>query len=178
MFNAELHLSFRAITLHAFGDEDRGDPAEPIVLELGNADLDDSDDEVELHPNGPPNDYVALLKRNSGLLLLQENRIRGAYSRSGEAGLFALFVTGNFKNSLREWANAVLRNDGIRDISESGLDAYIGLELAISITSINEISDFWSSKRFLGSSDFADTMARNRFQQIRSHLKVHPAGGY
>jgi hypothetical protein len=73
------------------------------------------------------------------------------------------------------WTNAYLVINSDLPTTENGIDAYFGLEIAMSICKMNEISDFWSEKLFLGQKDFNATMNRNRFQRIRSAIQVHPS---
>ncbi|RLN74357.1 hypothetical protein BBJ28_00008624 [Nothophytophthora sp. Chile5] len=118
--------------------------------------------------------YVDALKTNSGLQLMKEGQIRNAYQEKGEYGLFSLFATEGFKRAVLVWTNEILESRGDSKISAGELNAYVGLELAMSICAISDISEFWSERRFLRQADFGDTMARSRFQAIRSGLKLHP----
>ncbi|OWZ01860.1 hypothetical protein PHMEG_00026682 [Phytophthora megakarya] len=51
-------------------------------------------------------------------------------------------------------------------------NAYIGLEMAMSLCKLNEISDYWSTKPFLRQVDFGEVMGRSRFQEIRGKVTV------
>ncbi|ETM56347.1 hypothetical protein L914_00669, partial [Phytophthora nicotianae] len=44
-------------------------------------------------------------------------------------------------------------------------NAFIGLELAMRASKLNDISENWSEKLFLGQADFSPAMGRSRFQK-------------
>ncbi|RLN51790.1 hypothetical protein BBJ28_00025435, partial [Nothophytophthora sp. Chile5] len=119
-------------------------------------------------------EYIASLTNGSGLHLVKEAQIRKAYREGGEVGLFSLFITHKFTATIRQWTNEQLVKQGRRVTTPSEFDAYLGLELAMSICPLNDITEFWSERRFLGQPDFVDTMGRSRFQAIRSSIKLHP----
>ena len=52
-------------------------------------------------------------------------------------------------------------------ISQEKFKAYVGIEIAMSIIKLNDISDYWSKKRFLGNKDISDVMSLNDFKTIR-----------
>ena len=54
------------------------------------------------------------------------------------------------------------------------LEAYIGLELAMSIVKIGNVKSYWGKARFSGHTDFRDTMSRDDFQKIRGSIQFHP----
>ncbi|GMF33858.1 unnamed protein product [Phytophthora lilii] len=102
-----------------------------------------------------------------------EARIKQAFDKDGSYGLFALFVTGVLRQSIRGWTSTRLEAGGKKPLTESELNAYLGLEIAMSICPLNDIADYWSGERFLGQPGFIETMACDRFQQIRSALQFH-----
>ena len=55
----------------------------------------------------------------------------------------------------------------------SQFKGYIGLEIAMSFNSFNNISDYWSTKMFARNKDFKDVMGRDVFKRIRGCLKLH-----
>jgi hypothetical protein len=59
-------------------------------------------------------------------------------------------------------------------VTASEMDAYIGLEMAMSLIPITDMKELWSNKTVQGHPDFKATMGRNRFQSIRGSLKIHP----
>ncbi|OWY96026.1 LOW QUALITY PROTEIN: hypothetical protein PHMEG_00033816 [Phytophthora megakarya] len=75
--------------------------------------------------------------------------------------------------TLQTWTANVLEARGKAKITESEFNAYCGLELAMSIWPLNEISEYWSESRFLGQPAFIETMPRTRFQAIRATLQFH-----
>ncbi|KAE8875232.1 hypothetical protein PF003_g40640 [Phytophthora fragariae] len=163
------------------GGED--DTEEPILGAFESSDGEYSEDGVDGRPN--PDDssdsvayaYIAALKTSSGLHLTDEEGIKRAYENHGELGLFSVFITQEFKASLRLWTNGALAKRGLAKATVVEFDAYLGLELAMSICPQNDISDFWSERRFLGQRDFMEIMGRTRFQTIRDCIKIHPQGG-
>ncbi|RLN37861.1 hypothetical protein BBJ28_00000464, partial [Nothophytophthora sp. Chile5] len=140
-------------------------------------DLDDSEGENDEETHTPAETaqaYIEKLSSESGLHLLQEGRVRQAYTESAERGLFGVFVTEQLKDKWRAWTNAVLSARGAPPVTVSELDAYLGLEMAMSLCPMTDIKEFWSTKLFLGQRDISDTMSRSRFQSIRASLVVHP----
>ena len=63
---------------------------------------------------------------------------------------------------------------GKKTISKDTFNAYIGLELAMSIVQPNDINDYWGTKMFLGNEKFKRIMPRGMFRDIRSSLKFYP----
>ncbi|KAE8890897.1 hypothetical protein PF005_g17992 [Phytophthora fragariae] len=131
-----------------FGEEDQADPEEPIV---GGYDTSDWDDVFapESRTGTERNDvlassYISALKNSSGLRLVNEEGIKKAYQAHGELGLFSVFITPEFKRSLRKWTNIALETRGVAAATAMEFDAYIGLEFTMSICPLNDISDFWS----------------------------------
>ncbi|RLN05777.1 hypothetical protein BBJ28_00019071 [Nothophytophthora sp. Chile5] len=112
-------------------------------------------------------EYIASLTNDSGLHLVEEAQIRKAYRDGGEVGLFSLFITHKFKDTIRQWTNEQLVKQGRRATTPSEFDAYLGLELAMSICPLNDITEFWSERRFLGQPDFDPTEALFQFIEGR-----------
>jgi Transposase IS4 len=56
--------------------------------------------------------------------------------------------------------------------------AYLGLEMAMSILQINDISYYWRKDMFTGHEDFKKTMSRDDFQHIRSNLVLRNPSSY
>ncbi|GMF49482.1 unnamed protein product [Phytophthora fragariaefolia] len=98
--------------------------------------------------------------------------------RTGNAylGLFSLFFTREFRDSLHSWTNTMLNDKGKPEVTVYELDAYIGLEIAMSFNPVTEIKELWSQKPFMGQSDFVSTMAGNRFEHIRARFQAHAPG--
>jgi hypothetical protein len=118
--------------------------------------------------------YIDSLSRSSGLRIMEEARARWAYQDHGELGLFSLFITKEFKDRIQKWTNEGLNLRGQPETTDNEFDAYIGLELAMSICPLNTISEFWSERRFLAQHDFSATMSCARFLCIRGRVKFHP----
>ena len=85
--------------------------------------------------------YVSSIDDHSGLHLSQEGKIRHAFDEHSEAGLFGLFFTQKFKDTLHGWTNAVLKRKGEEEVSPVEMDAMIGLEMAMSIVHLDAIKD-------------------------------------
>ncbi|ETP30017.1 hypothetical protein F442_20917 [Phytophthora nicotianae P10297] len=153
---------------------------EPIVGSIDTSDWYSTEDEatskstLRSTTSSTANGYIAAFKVSSGLHLVDEEETKRAYRNHGELGLFSLFITQEIKRSLGQWTNEALSIRGLAPTTIAEFDAYLGLEFAMSICPLNEISDFWSEKRFLGQHDFVETMGRTRFQNIRSSLKIYP----
>ena len=56
--------------------------------------------------------------------------------------------------------------------------AYLGLEMAMSILQMNDISYYCRKDMFTGHEDFKKTMLREDFQQIRSNLALRDPSSY
>uniref|UniRef100_H3H696 PiggyBac transposable element-derived protein domain-containing protein n=1 Tax=Phytophthora ramorum TaxID=164328 RepID=H3H696_PHYRM len=119
------------------------------------------------------NAYVDHLIQESGLHIVRDREVRTVYKDRGELGLLSLFFTREFRTSLQTWTNKMLKTKGRLEAMEFEIDAYIGLEIAISFNPVTDIKELWSQKLFMGQSDFALTMARNRFESIRARFQVH-----
>ncbi|KAE8966713.1 hypothetical protein PR001_g28316, partial [Phytophthora rubi] len=122
------------------------------------------------------NAYVDGLIRESGLHIIRDREVSLAYKERGKLGLFSLFFTREYRDSLRRWTNEILKDKGKDEATLFEIVAYIGLEIAMSIIPLTEIKELWSQKLFLGQLDFTKTMARNRFESIRARFQVHAPG--
>lgn len=144
---------------------------ETLLSALGDFDVDDVDDNLP-----PPNrSYVADILSNSSLRILQSGRVKKAFSESKELGLFRLFITRQWFEAMRSWVNEKLTIKGISTINENKFKAYIGLELATSLVSVNDLKDYWCKEMFSGQVDFKTTMGRDEFLEIRRNIVLcHP----
>ncbi|GMF49486.1 unnamed protein product [Phytophthora fragariaefolia] len=111
-----------------------------------------------------------------GLHIVREREVKAAYRERRELGLFSLFFTREFRDSLQSWTNKLLKEKGRPETTVYELDAYIGLEIAMSFNPVTEMKELWSQKPFMGQADFGSTMARNRFEAIRARFQVHSPG--
>ncbi|OWZ20040.1 hypothetical protein PHMEG_0005611 [Phytophthora megakarya] len=98
------------------------------------------------------NVYVDSLIRGSGLHIVRERE---------------------FRDSLLFWTNKMLKEEGKQEATVFELDAYIGLEIAMSFNPVTQIKELWSTKLFMGQADFGSTMSRNRFESIRARFQIH-----
>lgn len=87
--------------------------------------------------------------------------------------MFNLFLTKSFIECLCTWTNQEILHKGKYRATYSQLLAYIGLEISMSINQLNDIHDYWSSKMFLGNTDFQKVMSRDLFKNIRYSLKFY-----
>lgn len=67
---------------------------------------------------------------------------------------------------------------GLKSVNESKFRAYVGLEMAMSILQLNDISSYWRTGMFLGHDDFKSTMSRDDFQNIRANIILREPGTY
>ena len=120
------------------------------------------------------NRYIRSLLQSADLEILQPDLVKRAYQSNKELGLFHLFLPPTLIESFRLWTERSMlkRNNG--NLSVSKFNAYLGLEIAMSFMHCNNIYDYWSSKRFLGSRDIPQVMSRNTFTKIRSSVKLYP----
>ncbi|KAG3074716.1 hypothetical protein PI124_g21101 [Phytophthora idaei] len=116
---------------------------------------------------------IDIFASNSGLHLRKRNKIKQAYNAHGGRG-FYVFVTETFEHMWRDWTNEALKAKGEPSTIEAQLDAYLGLEMAMSLAPITDIKEFWFEKIFLGHRGFEATMRRNRFQEIHNSFNIHP----
>jgi len=113
---------------------------------------DDHFDTTELDKGGMEklyrNPYLKDLIDKSSTKLLHEANIRKEYDRSGEAGLFHLFLNKTLFSKLLAWLNVELKKQAKEEICMEKLLAYVGLELAMSLISFSEIADYWASSDY------------------------------
>jgi hypothetical protein len=114
------------------------------------------------------NEYIKALTKGSYLSLLQESKIKNAFKRDNEKGLFHLIFTQSFFDACLKWTNDELSGKGKSKVSKDKFMAYVGLEIAMSLVPLNSIAQYWESKTFSGHEDFKKTMSRNDFQEIRA----------
>ncbi len=104
----------------------------------------------------------------------EKSLVKREYEERKELGLFHLFLNRSFLECIRKWTNAELSKKGKKKVSTEIFNAYIGLELAMSIVQLNNMHDYWSTKMFLGNEDFKRIISRDMFKEIRSNLKFYP----
>jgi hypothetical protein len=119
----------------------------------------------------PKNEYIKMLRKQSKLVLLQKARakkaLRGPHE---ELGLFYLFFTMSFWDTIRLWTNKRLAAKGLPECTKECFAAYLGLEIGMSLVRFNTFKEYWSTGLFVGHQTFSATMSRNVFQQIRANL--------
>jgi Transposase IS4 len=120
------------------------------------------------------NSYVQSLLERSDLKILQVDRVNRSFEQNGACGLFKVFISRSFLDKMRKWTNQCLKEDGMREANETKFNAYIGLELAMSLLQFNDLHEYWKNNMFQGHKDFKTTMSRDDFMRIRSHLKLRP----
>ncbi|GMF56492.1 unnamed protein product [Phytophthora fragariaefolia] len=160
-------------------EDAEGAPGDTVANE---EEAEESDNEARATDSTPPveratgNAYIDRIIRNSGLHIVREREGKAAYRERRELGLFVLFFTREFRDSLQSWTNKLLKETGRPETTVYELDAYIGLEIVMSFNSVTGMKEPWSQKLFMGQADFGSTMARNRFEAIRARFQVHSPG--
>ncbi|KAK1941088.1 hypothetical protein P3T76_007794 [Phytophthora citrophthora] len=120
------------------------------------------------------NAYVDNLIRDSGLHIVRERERWQRHSRSVvNSACFLFFFSREFRDSLLLWTNKMLKEKGKQEATVFELDAYIGLEIAMSFNPVTQMKELWSTKLFMGQPDFGSTMSRNRFESIRARFQIH-----
>ena len=66
----------------------------------------------------------------------------------------------------------------MKTITSLEFEAYIGLEMDMSIIQLNDMKDYWSSKMCLGCEMFTKTIGRDHFLAIRSKIQIKVPGTY
>ena len=127
-----------------------------------------------VHANYETNRYIQSLLQNADLQILQPDLVKRAYCKNKELGLFHLFLTPSLIECFRSWTDISMKKRNCGGLSVSKFNAYLGLEIAMSLTHCNNIYDYWSGKRFFGSRDIPKVMKRNDFTNIRSNVKLYP----
>src|SRR4051794_3324084 len=87
--------------------------------------------------DGSGNHYLQALKDQSQLKILQRGRVDLAFKNKGKLGLFHLFLTGSWLDTIRVWTNRNLSDKGIKECNDLKFDAYLGLEMGMSIVQLN-----------------------------------------
>ena len=114
------------------------------------------------------------MQQSNQLIINRKKQAMHAFHRKGPLGLFSLFISPSFLNRIYDWTNVKLVNEGKEPMSLTEFNAYLGLELAMSLTNNNSIHEYWSDKPFLSVKGFQDVMSRRRFQIIRGSLQFRP----
>src|SRR5687767_5168047 len=102
----------------------------------------------------------------SDLHLLQPAKIKNAYIRNQAAGLFHLFFPKYYFRTIAAWTNARLKKHSNSTIPDHKLQAYVGLEMAMSVLTFSQISKYWKNRMFCGHLDFQRVMSHDNFQKI------------
>lgn len=89
-------------------------------------------------------------------------------------GLIQVFLNRSFLEGAKLWTNEKLLKWRKKKALRELLNAYIGLELAMSFIQLNEVHDIWSSKRFLGNAEIKCVTSCDSFKKISSSLKIYP----
>lgn len=148
------------------GEDNSGAPFEVTVI-----------DKSEVKKVLDENKYVKELADGCFLSLLQETKTKKAFKENKEKGLFHLFLSTSMFDAILTWTNKNLSEKGKQKVSKEKFLAYVGLEIAMSLISLNQIRQYWETKMFSGHQDFKDVMSRNDFEEIRGATKFHPPEG-
>ena len=125
---------------------------------------------IDAEDSDIPSDNLLHLTNHSDLKILQEGCVKMAYANNKHLGLFPLFITRHLLAIICQRTNEALIESQQATISEIKFQAYIGLELAMSIIPMNQIRDYWSQEMFLGQEDFKKAMSQNNFLQIWQNI--------
>lgn len=125
---------------------------------------------AETTDNHAPSPYTSQISSSSGLVLLQEQRIKSAVDNRGPFGLFSLFVPFATLERIRLCTNASQQLGTA--ITSREMSTFFGLFSAMSLIRLRQIKHYWSTKMFLGQSDFKALMSRNRFEAIRGAIRL------
>ena len=151
---------------------------ETILSALGDFECDIDDDDVNRDNATPRGPYIAKILQQLSLKLLQEPRIKKAYKDHGYLGLFCLFITRSWFEAMRTWLNMKRKEKGLDAVNEYIFNAYVGLEMAMSLVRMNTIDSYWRDEMFMGQKDFKETMSRPKFTSIRSNITLCNPGMY
>ena len=106
---------------------------------------DSSNEEFELQEVLPrdrekliENKFIKEIIESSGLYIKQNDLVENAYNSRKELGLFHLFLNMTFFECLRSWTN----QSSSKTISKEDFLAYVGLELAASLSKNNCLKDY------------------------------------
>ena len=118
--------------------------------------------------------YVRKQVTSAKLIVLQPQRVQQAYDRAGPLGLFFLFLTKTFIKTIWGWTNQHIK-DNVKPklIGWNQLQAYIGLEMAMSLVHFSDMKEYWAEGLFQGVADFKTTMSRAWFQYIRANIRFY-----
>ena len=73
---------------------------------------------------------------------------------------------------MRIWLIAKRKGKGMSIVNVAKFNAYIGLEMVMSLVFMNTIDQFWCCEMFSGQADFKSTMLRPIFTGIRSNISL------
>lgn len=162
-------------------DDENGEQNDEELLDEGDFECEEALCEFEctdlikedIQPTLGSNPYVKKLVDASDLHIMSESNVRRAYEQGREVGLFHLFFPKTTCVVMNQWLNKKLMMEGKnKKISESDFYGYLGLEMAMSLVQMNDISEYWQSGRFCGHPDFRETMSGNKFALIRGNLML------
>ena len=175
--------------------DDAGDSSDNSCSEVGQDLLEDWDIEDWNPPDGvvegrgnlqgsgdtnqtSSSEYVDLLGRYTGLHIIHEAKAKRAFEakHKRELELFYLFFKKDFFETLRSWLNEKLKEKKsskhqYASVGKDEFNAYLGLEMGMSLVQFNSIRQYWGEGAFLGHPTFTETMGRNRFMTIRSFFQ-------
>ena len=115
--------------------------------------------------------------KQSSIDLKTPELYKKCFKQEGPLGLFYLFFSRCCLDNIRLWSLVdlgSLTNNTKAKCRPDMFNAYIGLEMAMSLIQMNSIEEFWQTKKFSGHPDFKNVMSWEHFQKIRSAIKLHP----
>ena len=125
------------------------------------------------------NKYIDEQMAASDLVLFNPVACAQAYKDDGPLGLFFQFIPRGFidRFMLKATQEELASKDGNSGkkivLTPKLFRCVIGLDIALSLCNSTSIKELWSSKMFLGSLSFSNSMARDTFTTVRGSLKVY-----
>ena len=110
-----------------------------------------------------------MLEKNSGLHIKKMRSVLSAAER-GPLSLFFLCFGSSFIPFMLTATNRRLKIEGKKECSLAEIKACIGIEILCSILNIRVLRDCWSQNPFVGNRGIQDSMGRDRYILIRSHI--------
>lgn len=92
-----------------------------------------------------------MVVRNS---MCSRTRVKNEYCTQKEVGLFHLFLHSLLFDCVEQWTNGYMKRRAqsteTTEISNEEMLGYVSLEIAISISKLNNLKDYWPTKQFYG----------------------------
>ena len=120
------------------------------------------------------NDCINNLINISSFNITNAHAAEKAFERKGELGFFNLFFIENLRERITDWTNQHCTCSGAMSISKSESNIFLGLEMVMSLKKGIHIRDNWSTKPFMHDPFYSTFSSRDKHQNIRSNMQMHP----